>query len=387
MNAPNLTRNELERLIASDGGPHLSLYLPPPITGNDTLEEEKIRLGNLVRSARDLLTEHWISAAEADAFLRPLKPLIANLFQPNPRRYSIAAFVCSQSHDVFRVAHETKEQLTIARSFRVRPLLPCLDETDPYVVVTLSRQRVAMYARTREGLERVTGVMPERFAEIEAEMMGESQPGATVVGGRGRQAMVYHGQGDTRDVEKVDLENYLKHIDDSICTYLRRHVGVRLILAGVDSLTAMYQANSHCQSIVEHTLSGNVDHLSTAELQARIESAAGDELHEQRKRKGVRIHEHDVPVATDPEQVLVAANEGRIDTLFIDQDARLNGSFLAEQGTLKEVHREPTGVPSDSCHDLIELAAVQTIKNRGMVYVVTARDMPVAQSMAAALRY
>lgn len=86
MNAPNLTRNELERLIASDGGPHLSLYLPPPITGNDTLEEEKIRLGNLVRSARDLLTEHWISAAEADAFLRPLKPLIANLFQPNPHR-------------------------------------------------------------------------------------------------------------------------------------------------------------------------------------------------------------------------------------------------------------------------------------------------------------
>lgn len=149
----------------------------------------------------------------------------------------------------------------------------------------------------------------------------------------------------------------------------------------------MYHANSHCQSIVEHTHSGNVDHLSTAELQARIESAAGDELHEQRKRKGVRIHEHDVPVATDPEQVLVAANEGRIDTLFIDQDARLNGSFLAEQGTLKEVHREPTGVPSDSCHDLIELAAVQTIKNRGIVYVVTARDMPVAQSMAAALRY
>lgn len=63
---------------------------------------------------------------------------------------------------------------------------------------------------------------------------------------------------------------------DAICSYLRRYDGIRLILAGVDSLTDMYRANSNCNNIVKHTRSGNVDHLTAEELQARTEAVAGE---------------------------------------------------------------------------------------------------------------
>lgn len=387
MNAPLFTRDDLERLVESEGGPHLSFFLPPPIGLNDTLEEERVRFSNLRRSAHNLLAKYWMPDSATDEFLRPLDSLLNELLRLNPRRHSLAIFVCGQSLDVFRVAHELNEQLTIARAFYVRPLLPSVDELDPYVVLTLSQQRVALFARTHGGLERVTGVTPESFEKLEAELTVEPQVRATTVGGRGRQGVVFHGQGGARDAEKVDLENYLKHVDNSLCTFLQQHLGTRLILAGVDSLTAMYRANSHYGGIVEPTLSGNIDHLSAEELRARVEAIASIELHEQRKQKGERIREHDVPTATDPEQILIAAAEGRIETLFIDRDATLYGFFRADQGILKEVHCEPTGDPSENCHDLIEQAAVQVIKTGGTVYAVPANDMPVAKRMAAELRY
>jgi Bacterial archaeo-eukaryotic release factor family 7 len=389
MSTPLFTRDDLERLIASEVGPHLSLFLPAPVIANDTAEEVGIRFDNLLRSAHASLTRYWMPELEAREFLRPLESLASEVLQLNQRRHNVAIFVCSKTCEVFRIDHPLSEQLTIARAFHFRPLLPCLDEPDPYAVLTLSQQRVALFASTHTGLEPVEDFMPESFEKVEAELMVEPQTQArsTATGGRDKQGVVFHGQGGARDVEKVDLANYLKHVDSSVCSYLRQHMGTSLILAGVDSLTAMYRANSHCDRIVEHTLSGNIDHLSAEELQARVVSVAGDDLHNRRKQKGVRIREHDVLVATDPEQVLVAASEGRIETLFIDRDATLYGIFMADQGTLKEVHRVPSGDPGDSSHDLIELAAVQTIKTGGSVYVVPADDMPVAKRMVAALRF
>ncbi len=387
MNMPRLTRNELERLIASEGGPHLSLYLPPPVGSNDTLEEEKIRFGNLIRLARERLTRYWMPGSEADDFLRPLEPVLGDLLLVNPRRHAVAAFVSSQSRDVFGLEQELVEMLNVGRTFRIRPLLPCLDEPDPYVVATLSQQRVALYARTQFGLERVAGIVPECFEKIEAELTDEPQVRAAVVGGRGVQGVTYHGQGGIRDFKKIDLENYLRHVDDCISSYLRQHVGTRLILAGVDSLTAKYQAISHCDNMVKQTIPGNVDHLSVEELQTRAEAVAGRELHMQLEQKRVRIRERDVAIVSDPEQVLVAGLEGRIDTLFIDKEAKLNGTFLVDQRTLKEIHCEPSGAPDDCNHDMIELAAVQTIKNGGVVYAVAANEMPVAKRMVASLRY
>lgn len=393
MNVPFLTRDHLQRLIASEGGPHLSLFLPPPNARNDTLEEEAIQLRNLLRSAQELLAQYWMPNSAASEFLQPLAQLHSELKEANPRTYSLACFVSSDTHNFFRVDKKLVEQLSIGRTFRIRPLLPCLEELDPYAVLTLSKERVALFAHQNAGLETVTRVVPESFEKIEAGLSVEpkTQARAAAIGGIAgqgtRQGVVFHGQGDVRDVEKVDLENYLKHVDHSVCSYFRQHSGTRLILAGVDSLTSMYRTISHCKNIVSPTVSGNVDHLSAEELHARVISSASGALHQQREQRATRIREQDSPVATDPEEILVAASEGRIDTLFIDRDATMHGFFIADDRALKEVHHAPTADPGDSSHDLIELAAVQTIKTGGTVYAVATNEMPVAKRMAAALRF
>jgi Bacterial archaeo-eukaryotic release factor family 7 len=383
------TRDDLKQLITIEGGPYLSLFLPPPVIGNDTLEEEKTRLSNLVRSARTNLAEYWLSDAEVGKFLQPLEGLLEQLLHPNPRRHSVAVFVSSQRVAFFRVNCALDEQLCVRKAFYIRPLLPSLDEPDPYLVLTLSQQRARLLACTNEGLQRVEGILPESFEEFEGQLTvaPQTQVRSAAIGGRGGQGVVFHGQGGTRDAEKVDLENYLKHVDSAVCTYLQRHIGAQLILAGVDSLTAMYRANSHCGCIVDQTVSGNVDQLSEEELHARTTAIAKVKLHRQRQQHAAKIREQDVSVATAPEEILIAASQGRIDTLFIDQAARLYGTFIADRCKLSEVQQPLTADPAEVDFDLIELAAVQTLKTGGTVYAVPANDMPVAKPMVAALRF
>ncbi|TWU23380.1 hypothetical protein Pla52o_29160 [Novipirellula galeiformis] len=387
------TRDDLDRLIASVGGPHLSLYLPPPPSIN-AADQDRIRIGNVARSAQESLAKHWMSEADAAGFLGPLRKLANTPALATPRTHGIAVFLQGDSLETFRVESAVKEHWTIARAFQVRSLLPSLGQLEAYNVLTLSQKRVALFAGTVDVLERrsVPG-LEESFEQLQDSLTAEPQlqahSAASSMRGKqgGKQGAVFHGQGGLPDSEKKDFENYLKRVDDVVCGYLRQSPATPLILAGVDSVTATFRSVCRYDSLLADSLSGNVDHLSADQLRMRVADIVTEENGRQREQDASRIREHDVPTATESERILIAAFEGRIDTLFIDRDASLHGMFMVDRGILKEVHHAPTGDPADESHDLIELAAVQTLKTGGTVHAVPTDAMPVATTMAAALRF
>ena len=57
--------------------------------------------------------------------------------------------------------------------------------------------------------------------------------------------------------------------------------------------------------------------------------------------------EHDCPVATNQEQILVAAAAGNIYVPFFDKTAELFGFFDAGRGVLKELYLVRSGAPGD----------------------------------------
>ena len=383
------TRDDLDHLIAVKGGPHLSLFLSPPAKIN-AADQDRVRINNLARQTHETLAEYWMSGSDADAFLEPLHSFANDPELSTARSHGIALFLCSGSLESFRVETPIKERLVIARGFHVRPLLPSLEQLEAYCLLTLSQKRAALYAGTPSGMERITlPGLSESFEQLQESLTAQpgSQTHTAAVGLRTKQGAVFHGQGGISDAEKADLENYLKHVDDSVKSYIGKHPGTPLILAGVDSLVAMFRSVSKCDSILTESISGNVDQLSTDELRERVSGIVDGELNRRREQQASRIREHDVPATTDPERILVAASEGRIETLFIDQDAEQYGMFMADRGILTQLHDAPTGDPADASHDLIELAAVQTLKTGGTVHAVSATEMPIAKAMAAGLRF
>jgi hypothetical protein len=389
MNLKSFTRKQLHQLIEMEGGPHLSVCLPKPNSVHES-DQDRIRIGNLVREARQTLREYWMPEANADTFLEPLRKFAADAELAQPRTVAIALFLCENFIETFRIETPIKQKWCIARSFHVRSLLPELERLELCHVLTLSEKKVALFAALDGKLEQesVAG-LPRGFKQYEETFSADGglQIHSGGVRHSGKQGAVYHGHGGIADSEPVDLENYFKHVDNAIESFLSYFATSPLILAGVDSLTSVYRHISHGECILPDSVSGNVDHLSTDELYQRVSEILKQEQTRRRNEQAIRIHEHDVPVETNSELILVAAAEGRIETLFVDQDAELHGIFYADRAILKEIQHVPTGDPADPSRDLIELAIVQTLKTGGTVHAVVRSEMPVDKAMVAALRF
>lgn len=384
-------RHELDQILASEGGPHITVYLSAPQRPAEA-KDDAIRISNLIRDAHSTLVQHWMPAAEADDLLKPLHQLTEDREFLAGRRHGVAIYLSADVFKVYRMSESIDDQMTIARTFCLRPMLSSLHISEFYIL-TLSKKRVAFYSATAESIAEIEDAgLPAGFQQSLIEVTADrgAQVHSSGVTKTGKQGAVFHGQGGAPDSEKEELTEYLKRVDHAVSSYLHKLTGQSgfLILAGVDSVTAIYQHISSCARLIAPTISGNVDHLTPQELHQRAMPIAKQELRREREADAHRIREHQRnPVATDPEQVLSAACQGRIDTLFFDADARISGSFDPDTRILKEHHHDPSGAPGDPSHDLIETAVVQTLRHGGHVHGVPKADMPVDSKMAAALRY
>ncbi|HET9481055.1 MAG TPA: hypothetical protein VFP98_04795, partial [Candidatus Polarisedimenticolia bacterium] len=86
--------------------------------------------------------------------------------------------------------------------------------------------------------------------------------------------------------------------------------------------------------------------------------------------------------SSQPAEVLSAAHSGRVDVLFVPVGVQHWGVFRPEDGSVELSEPEQPGG-----EDLLNLAAVHTVLNRGTVYAVDAGSMPDGALLAAVYRY
>lgn len=80
--------------------------------------------------------------------------------------------------------------------------------------------------------------------------------------------------------------------------------------------------------------------------------------------------------------ILKAAHRGQVDTLFVQSDVALWGTYDLDNNRLEAHHEQH---PGDA--DLLDLAATQTILTDGTVYIVPPNEMPDDAPIAAVYRY
>jgi hypothetical protein len=108
---------------------------------------------------------------------------------------------------------------------------------------------------------------------------------------------------------------------------------------------------------------------------------------DQARRKAVERFEtllrgRDARAVTDIAQVVKAASDGRVDTLFLTEDEGVQGRNDGTNNTFA-----PGGADGVTGEDHIETAAVQTLEQGGAVQVLAREEMPAGTLAAAMLRY
>jgi hypothetical protein len=199
----------------------------------------------------------------------------------------------------------------------------------------------------------------------------------------GERASLAHGQDTTFEDPKDRMAQYFHLIDAGIRPVLQPD-NVPLVLAAVEYYFPIYREANTYGHLLEEGIRGNPDGLRNDELHARAWKIV--EPHFLKRR---RTAEAEFPqvlgtgrASSDPAEVVRAALDGRVATLFVDVRGELWGSV---NGDRRGVQTHPAPQPGDQ--DLLDLAATQTLLKDGTVYAVEPEKVPGRGKLAAVFRY
>lgn len=371
----------------------ISIFMPAFRAGADA-QQGPSRLKNLVREAEKRLNKAGLREITTSKILAPVQDLINDNFFWQNQSDGLAIFSSLQSFRYYRLPIHFKELVIVGSRFYIKPLFSLITEDGRFYILVVSQKVIKLLQCTRFGYNELP--LPERVPTSLAEAMkyedldrssqfyghvGETgyhgHIGTEAIG----TAMISHGRTVVQE-NKDRILRYFRDIDRGLKEILRDE-NAPLLFSGVDYLFPIYrQANSY-QNLMDTFIPGNPDKTATQ----AIHKIAWDIISPIYKQgKVVALAKYRRLAGTgftsvDPSAIINSSIHGKVDTLFVDEEHKLWGTFDSESLNII-MHKEPE--PYDE--DLIGIAVANTIKSRGSVYIVKKEELPDITPVAAILR-
>jgi hypothetical protein len=383
-----IRREDLEALTRTEQPPCLSLYAPMVQAGPQT-RQNVIRFRNLVRRADEMLAERDMRPLERERFLEPLTTLAADEDFWLHQLEGLAVFRSADRFVHFRLPTPCEELVTLGKRFHVTRLIDELNRDGSFRVLALSHDDVRLYECNRQGLYRrvlppevptsiaqalgPTRPSPADYQHANFKQPGDHQPGA---GGN-----FYHGQSYGDADPKRELRKFFTMVDEGIFAAVDDK-DVPVVLAGVDYVVHLYRDQTRLPDVVEQSIQGHPADLGEQALYEKAWAIMAPWLARsaERARERWAVRAERGRASKDMRDVLVAASEGRVETLLLARDAHAWGTYDAANRKLVV-----DGGQAPQNEDLLELAAVETWRRRGAVYTVDRALLPDPASPIAAL--
>lgn len=381
-----LTRDEVRTLAEHRRPGSVSLFMPTHRAGRQ-VRQDPIRLSNLLTETRHALTTRGIDGDAIEATLASIQALLDDRDFWRNQGHGLAIFATPEQQHIFRLPIDVEQLVVVGDRFQLKPLLPLLARSRRFYLLALSRHRVRLFEATPAAMRELdTADIPSSLADAVGYDWEQRslQFHTSTPFGTGERAGEFHGQGAAERDRDGELARFLSLVDDGV-RQLVADGQAPLVVAAVDELFGEYRALSKYPAITDDFVAGNPDQLDEKELLARGWKVAETVLGEERRRAadGVRDQLGTGRAVQQLEDVVIAAADGRVETLFVAEDDRRWGRFDPERRQVV-VHRKAE--PSDE--DLLNRAAVETLAHDGSVHMVAKRQMPAPGSpVAASLRY
>ncbi|MEZ4771105.1 MAG: hypothetical protein R2844_22135 [Caldilineales bacterium] len=290
----------------------------------------------------------------------------------------------------YRLPMEFPELLVVANRFHLKPLLPLLSGDERFYVLALSQNEIRLLQGTRYSVGQVDlEDVPDSLAEAlrwdapESQLQWHTGTGAPSSGQP--RAAIFHGHGGSSTPQKKDqILRYFQQLDAGLTDVLAAQQAP-LVLAGVEYLLPIYQKANSYPYLVEAGITGNPEEVSDEALHKQALDIVTPILTAARREAVSRYHDlkRGELASNDIAEVVSAASQARIDTLFVALNTQRWGSVQPGSPNGVQLHEPP--VPDDE--DLLDFAAIQCLLNGGTVYAVAPDDVPGGGVLAAVLRF
>ena len=359
-------------------GPFVTVLLPACHPGAADLPRAE-RMKTILRDAAHEL-ERRRYQGPIDQLLKPLEKLAEDPASHAGGSDSVI-FVSPGIFRHLRLLAPTQERLIVASHPHITSVLAHLMTQREFYVLAITK-RLLRLGRWYDGhcveVPLFAGV-PKSFEEsLVFERPDHDLQSRSPAGGAysAQVGPTRFGTSSERDLVHERLHHYLQMVDRELTGFLK---GAPLVLVGIAQELAAYRSVSEYPRVLSAKPT-SPSHLTWAELGERVQEA----VLEAQRRAAERVlgefretarRDH---VTSGIREVLEAAREGRVHKLLLEKDAEHEGllgpSFPVDSARL------------EGEQDLINAAAVETIRGRGEVYVLDRGELG-GCPIAALLRY
>jgi len=382
-----IRRIDLDALVGHTAGPCVSIFMPCTLGSRDT-REDATRLRELADKAVETLIDRGLRRPYAIQLLEPLRSLADDDAAWQHRGPTLAAFAAPGFFQTFHSTGKLDPALFVDDHFHVLPLLALLADEDRFFVLALSQNAVRLLEGDATALREVSLVELPR--ELDAALNAETpQRGEQIPVGQdgsvGRPPSALPGKRGAPDHQQANLANldsYLKVVAGVIDKRLNGE-HAPLVLAAVDPTVPLYRAASRYKHILDAFIAGNPDHLSPHQLHTKAWPLVQPALASHRRLWEQRLLEASGSrVSFGLANIVPAAISGRVSALFLDCSQSRWGRYDAANHAA-EVHTDRE--PGDQ--DLVELAAIETLRQGGDVFPLRPDGRIQAEEAEALLRF
>jgi hypothetical protein len=363
------------KLLSARPGPCITIQVPDFHPGaRDGARRTLLR--DLVNSARA-----QIGAAKVAGAAGLLDPL-ENIAHEEANEAGGPAFAIFRSpHFLARYAVPSgiAGQAAVASHFNVTPFLAAALAPQELFVLGLSRKRLRLFeykhGECRE-LELPHGVPASLedaggFDQPDHDLENRSSAGTFT----GVMGAVRFGTLSDREAAPEYFHHYVRLIDEG----LKPTLGAKpVLLAGVREQTSAYRRFAQFSNFLDPEITGTVEFLTAAEIANQAATAAaayhtrlGERVLAAYREMGDRRR-----TLGDVREVLRAAIQGRVHQLCVRAQTAFAGAMEPEVDSVHVAEE-----------DLINAAAVETLKAGGEVFVLPQQAMPAAAPLVAILRH
>jgi len=389
MNTPEnypLPKKTFEALATKRHLHSVSTYLPMHKTGKEQNEHlAQANLKSCIKEVHQALTKHQLKEEEINNYLKPVKDLIADIDLWRNPSDGLAIFLDKDglNYYPFPIAFDT--QTYVSDHFYLKPLLPIYHDNGIYYLLELSEDYVKFYECSRYGYK---DLYIEDFAPNQLEKavgfdykskMLQFRSGHAAHG-----AGSFHGHGEGKDDHKEEMLAFFRAIDAGV-KKLITDGKAPLVLACSSPLYSIYKEANSYPNLYEKYMNGDPEFKNKKKMHQQSWELMQDYFKKTKKYKLDIFTElyHTPKISYDPSEIIPAAINGKIDTLFVKKGADLFGVYNKENNRVRfDDSKELTNA------SLLNLASIYTFMQRGNVYELDPKEMPVKeQPINAIFRY
>lgn len=327
--------NTLAELAPSEGFPRISIYFPTHKAYPET-EQDPIRLSNALKTAERQLAEAGTKAATIDDLLASARQRVKETMFWRHQDEGLAVFIEPGRTRWLKLPADVAELTVVAGRYHVLPLIDMFADRGRFHVLAVTRDSVRFFdGAERELIEVDIESLPASLDEVKDRTNFQKDVGFHT---RDRSAQVggsampkYHALGESsEDYDDIEIGHFVREVAKSVDSYLAERT-TPLVLAARPRLLGRLKQELRYRHVAEADIQRDPASMTEDDLQADAWAIAGPLLRgdrdEVRARLRAKLDGAQIPGSEDLQELMIAADEGRLATLLLSRGATVWGRY------------------------------------------------------------